>query len=290
MLLSELIMAEKEGKPLLQAMESLGMYGEESSLVSTSDSPPPYDADNDGTEAATKAGEEAQKKRPTKIRDRIKRKLSLEKVDEESHPPKSKFGCQNLSSMFGVKSYLHHFYESHSYKDPDMYEDEEEAFRYLLRPRSKRRRCTSIWWKVFVWIGANFLVFGVVGVLVGYLVPQRPIIVGAIGDNIKIMDKQAIPFNFNLDVCKLVGLILFCIGGLTLTVALLFPSFLYHYCGDDERRDQGAFRVTSEPLTKPPLSPLDRNIPVCSTLTNVQPDRKSQEAILTQEGMLAYKD
>ena len=220
----------KEDKPLLREAAEAASYG------GNNDNPPPYDEiGGDSTEATSRAGEEAQKKRPATKRDRLKRKLSLEKVDEDqessSHPPKSsKFGCQNLSSMFGVKSYLHHFYETHSYKDPDMYE-EDDTYRYLLHPPMRRRkRCTSIWWKVFVWIGANFLVFGVIGVLVGYLVPQRPVIVGTIGQNIKIMDKQATPFNFNLDVCKLVGLILFCIGGLTLTVALLFPSFLYNYC------------------------------------------------------------
>ena len=282
-------MAEKEGKPLLKETGAAG-YGGKSSTVPP-DAPPAYE-DIEGTQATAKAGEEAQKKRPVSKKDRLKRGLSLEKVDEDmEHQPQrpSKFGCQNFSSMFGVKSYLHHFYETHSYKDPDMYE-EEEAYRYLLHSHPRRhRRCTSIWWKVFVWIGANFLVFGVIGVLVGYLVPQRPIFVEDIGDNIKVMDKQAVPYNFNLDVCKLVGLILFCIGGLTLTVALLFPSFLYHYCGDDERKD-GAFRVAAEKYPNPPLSPLDQKVPAFSTVTNVQPDRKGQEAILTQEGMVEYKD
>lgn len=141
-----------------------------------------------------------------------------------------------------------------------------------------------------MWIGANFLVFGVIGVLVGYLVPQRPVLAEDIGENIKIINKEAVPYNFNLDVCKLVGLILFCIGGLTLTVALLFPSFLHNYCGDEEVKD-GAFKVAAEKYPIPPLSSLDQKVPAFSRVANVQPDRKIKEAILTdEEGMIKYKD
>lgn len=278
----------QEGQALLKETATTSHYVEGTAPM-TSRHSQTHRKDNEETGTETDQSKQAAAKREL-----MKRKPSLEKVDEDLEKKddpvvKPKFGCQNLSSMFGVKSYLHHFYETHSYKDPDMYED--DAFRYLLHPQYPRRRrhhCTSIWWKVFVWIGANFLVFGVIGVLVGYLVPQRPIIVGAIGDNIKIMDKQAIPYNFNLDICKLVGLILFCIGGLTLTVALLFPSFFYHYC-DDDRRD-GAFRVSVDAMEKAPLSPTDRNIPASSKLTNVQPERKNQEAIVTQEGMMPYQE
>ena len=285
-------MAEKEGKPLLTEKEGTApsSYGGESST--TVDAPPAYE-DIEGT---TRAGEEARMKRAVLgKKDQLPRRLSLEKVDEDGgerqHPKPSKFMCQNLSSMFGVKSYLHHFYETHSYKDPDMYE-EDDTYRYLLHPPTRRRRrCTSIWWKVFVWIGANFLVFGVIAVLVGYLVPHHPVIVEDLGPELKMVDKEAGPYNLNLDVCKLVGLILFCIGGLTLTVALLFPSFLHHYCGEDERKGEGAFRVaTAEKYPIPPLSPLDQKVPAFSTVTNVQPDRSGKEAILTQEGMVEYKD
>lgn len=230
---------------------------------------------------------------------RLPRDSSLDKVDEnaEFEPGKefqqSGIGCSDMS--FGVKSYLHNFYDSRFYKDPNMYEEEDGDYRYLLHPYPRKRRCTSIWWKIFVWIGANFLVFGIIGVLVGYLVQEKDILVATVDKNIGVIDKEAITYNFNLNVCKLVGLILFCIGGLTLTVALLFPSFLYQYF-DEDRKGEGSFKVNAGNAGivsyggHPPSSPLEKNIPVSGVVASVQPERKSNEAILTKEGMVPYKD
>lgn len=243
-------------------------------------------------EAAGGNGPKSKKQRGMK-RDRLTRDPSLDKVDEEQEIGKESkkssggLGCSDLS--FGVKSYLHNFYDSRFYKDPNVYEDDDD-YRYLLHPYPRKRRCTSIWWKIFVWIGANFLIFGIIGVLVGYLVPEREVFVAAM-DNMDVIDKDAVSYNSNLYVFKLVGLILFCIGGLTLTVALLFPSFLYQYF-DDEKREK-SFKVKAsggDEVNHPPGSPLEKNIPVSGVVTNVQPERKGTEAIVTKEGMVPYKD
>lgn len=219
-------------------------------------------------------------------RDRkLQKNPSLDKVDEDEPEPDLGETKAKRGRFVGVRSYLHNFYEGHVQKDPTIYEDEDE-FGYLLgRPR--RRRCTSIWWKVFVWIGANFLIFGIIGVLVGYLVPQKPIFIGKVADHVYLEDRSALAYNFNLDVCKLVGLILFCIGGITLAIALLFPSFLYHYCDDDRRETSIKVHIGGE---KPPLSPLEMQIPASSLIAGVQPGRKSKESVMTKEGMIPYKD
>ena len=234
--------------------------------------------------------------------ERLQRNSFLEKVDEEMDQEKKtanhnsgkggRFGC---TDYFGVRSYLHNFYESRAYKDPDVYEEDDYAY-LLNHGGARRRRCTSIWWKIFVWIGANFLIFGIIGVLVGYMVHQRPIIVGSYEDrsqNIEIIDRGAISFNFNLDVCKLVGLILFCIGGLTLTVALLFPSFLYQYCEDERRGGDGSFKVSmmdQEAAPLPVKSPIEMSIPSTSNIKNVQPERKTDEALITNEEMVGMME
>lgn len=247
-----------------------------------------------GTNRASKSASGAQQSKKLGSRGHMQRNPSMEKLDEEDQESLRRSSMEakakeakiraSCPDYFGVKSYLHNFYDTHFYKDPSIYEDEDD-FRYLLHPNPRRRRCTSIWWKVFVWIGANFLVFGIIGVLVGYLVPQRPIVVGSYTDNIEIIDRGAISFNFNLDVCKLVGLILFCIGGLTLTVALLFPSFLYQYCEDDGRDSSFKVRLGSEE-EEPLKSPLEMSIPTTTMVSNVQPERKNAEAVVTQGGMV----
>ncbi|GFO37135.1 neurensin-1 [Plakobranchus ocellatus] len=164
--------------------------------------------------------------------------------DSDGKQPKRRRSCP---MYFGVKSYLHHFYDDgNSYKDPSLYEDDDHQ--YLLQPNHRRRRCAPIWWKIFMWIGVSLLLFGVVGILVGYLVPPRRVLItnnpsssspssfSSLDEgNVKAhIDERAEEYNTTLDMSKLVGLILFSVGGVTLAMALLFPSFLNHHCLDDD--------------------------------------------------------
>lgn len=139
-------------------------------------------------------------------------------------------------------------------------------------------------------VGVLFLLVGIVCVLVGYLLPQRPILVGMVGVDREVIDRQAIAYNYNLDACKLVGLILFCLGGLTLAVALMIPSFLYRYCDDDDdndgRSDEGGFAVPiggcrgadDSAAAYTDKDPLFMTVPSTERLTEVQPSRKQDEA------------
>ncbi|XP_050402177.1 neurensin-1 [Patella vulgata] len=188
---------------------------------------------------------------------------------------------------FGVKSYLHNFYESHAFKDPLVYEDDDD-FRYLLHSNPKRRRCPPIWWKIFLWVGVNLLLFGVIGILVGYLVPPKNHLEKIDEDNdIAYVDRNAEAYNTTLDMCKLIGLILFCVGGMTLALSLLFPSFFSQYCEDDPRDE--AIKVPLRDGEKPPLSPIEMSVPVSAKLKGVQPTRKSPEAHMTKTGTIPVK-
>ncbi|ESO94483.1 hypothetical protein LOTGIDRAFT_203912 [Lottia gigantea] len=188
---------------------------------------------------------------------------------------------------FGVKSYLHNFYETHAFKDPQVYEEDDDDFRYLLN-HNPRRRCPPIWWKIFLWLGVNLLLFGVIGILVGYLVPPKDHLEKVDEDNaIAYVDRNAEAYNTTLDMCKLIGLILFCVGGMTLALSLLFPSFLSHYCEEDPRDE--AIKVPLRGNEKPPLSPIEMNIPACSKLKGVQPDRKSPQAHMSKAGSIPVK-
>lgn len=178
--------------------------------------------------------------------------------------------CSMAEYVFGVKSYLHHFYEPN-----DKYEDDGDR---LYGIRNKRRCVTSVWWKIFVWIGVNLLVFGIIGVCIGYLVPPKQILMGNVANDVEMIDTGAIGYNLNLDVCKLVGLVLFCSGGFVLAVALLLPSFMdcfveenaYSYITishEDTNNDIWFGAVDSS-----------RPVPSSSVLKEVQPTRKPQES------------
>ncbi|CAG2238970.1 neurensin-1-like [Mytilus galloprovincialis] len=190
----------------------------------------------------------------------------LEEADPEKKKKKS--GCP---VYFGVKSYLHEFYDPNSsVKDPSIYEEDDD-FALLLNPRSRRRRCPPIWLKVCIWSGANLLLFGIVGILVGYTVPRKSMVTKLSEDqNLGYIDHSAVSFNTTLDLCKLVGLILFCSGGIIFAMSLLFPSFLTSYCDDDVSEDSIRIPIADE---KTPLSPIEMSIPSTSKVKSVQPNR-----------------
>ncbi|XP_048761503.1 neurensin-1-like [Ostrea edulis] len=187
---------------------------------------------------------------------------------------------------FGVKSYLHNFYDSATYKDPSIYEDDDD--RYLLNPHARRRRCRPIWLKVCIWIGVNLLVLGVLAILAGYFIPTKSIIrKGDNQDNVGYVDEEAVKFNTTLDLLKLVGLILFCVGGILLAVALMFPTFMSNMCSDEIGEEAIRIQTGEE---KPPLSPIEMTIPSTSKVKSVQPPCSSKQKIHFQEDSVNFKD
>lgn len=175
--------------------------------------------------------------------------------------------------MFGVKSYLHQFYDDTTFKDPCLYEDDDSQF--LLQPHHRRRRCTPIWWKIFMWVGVILLVFGVVSILVGYMVPPHQFLIKIPGDSHAYVDTKAQVYNATLDMCKLTGLVLFCVGGATLAMALLFPIFLAHYCDEDTKDYDPGIKVPMYDGEKDPHHHMA--IPASSKVKNVQPEKKCQQ-------------
>ncbi|CAE1311724.1 unnamed protein product [Acanthosepion pharaonis] len=191
----------------------------------------------------------------------------------------------------GIKSYLHNFYDAHFYKDPSIYE-EDDSFQYLLHPQNRRQKCPPIWWKIFLWLGANLLFFGVVGILIGYLVPQRTVIID-INDSTKIamVDRDAERYNKMLDISKVVGLIVFCSGAAIFSLALLFPSFFTSYCEDDicDSMDE-SFHINISEMDKTPLSPMEMTIPVTAQTKNIQPNIPPPTSILLSDDLILMKD
>jgi len=225
-------------------------------------------------------------------RDRLKRDPSMDKLDEEADAAGSDADNSNSKACpdyFGVKSYLHHFYEwQSSYKDPEVYEEEWGDSRRLLnaggRSRCGGHGCNSgLCWKIFVFLGASLLIVGTVAVLAGYLLPQKSTRLATLDNNKEVIDRDVIKYEQQLELCKLIGLIMFCTGGLTLAVALMVPSFLYRYC-DDEKRE-APFSVQSGDVSQvcPAKDTSKTVVPASARLAEIQPARKSYEGIVVQD-------
>lgn len=235
----------------------------------------------------------------------LEKVVEVEERDSDAKSGGSGSGLR-CPSFYGVKSYLHHFYEG-GFKDPAVYEDDEYA--YLLRPSKPRSRyCRPIVWKATVWIGINFLIFGIIGIFVSYCVPKRQNYQMSAG-HLLILKDDAETFNENLEIVKLVGMLLFCLGGAVTIVGLLVPTFLWHYC-DEGRRDDG-FKIrvgvpsasggtatgiaatvnapgaVDEVAMAEGNTPLNMASPISPTTTvdSVQPERKKPESVVTQKGL-----
>lgn len=109
---------------------------------------------------------------------------------------------------------------------------QEDDFEYAVDPiknRGCRKCCRGFWFRAGLWGGINLILVGVITLLVGYLTPQREMVVGH-HNNLEILDRTAIAFNRRLELCRLAGLAVFCCGGLVLLVTLLL-STLFHIGG-----------------------------------------------------------
>ena len=131
---------------------------------------------------------------------KISAKTSLEAIQESDSPHDSQLMSKSNSfaKCFGVKSYLHEFYdESSNQKDRKS------------RPGNKQR---------------------VLLLLVGYTFKQKSIIVASL-NNLDMIDKKAIEFNNNIENFKIIGLIIFTFGGFIIAGSLVAPSFIcYRQC------------------------------------------------------------
>ncbi|KAG9279647.1 neurensin 1-like [Astyanax mexicanus] len=179
-------------------------------------------------------------------------------------------GCHG----FGVRSYLHHFYECTA----SMWEQED----------AESRSASPQWWssglcKVSLAFGAVVLAVGLVVLTVGFAIPSR---IEAFGEGeLLFVDRQAVQYNQGLHMCVQAGTGMLSLGGLLMAAGLLVSAFSKPVGREGERSPQTAGRerkgvrgAQREPsntslVTKAP-SPAagDGAVPVSlSKVENVQP-------------------
>ncbi|KAG1947286.1 neurensin-2 [Pimephales promelas] len=170
-------------------------------------------------------------------------------------------GCH----VFGVRSYLHHFYEECTASMREQQEDF-QGQRSLLR-------WSSGFWKVTLAVGVVLLTVGLVIMTVGYAIPTR---IEAFGEGeLLFVDHQAMRHNHSLHICVLVGTGLLTLGGVLMAGGILTSNFSTTPTKkEDSRGDQkggtkvvSAMRSPADPVMKPPspgsgegvVSPLARD-------------------------------
>ncbi|XP_067904953.1 neurensin-1-like [Heterodontus francisci] len=169
---------------------------------------------------------------------------------------------------YGVRSYLHLFYEDCT---GSMLEDDDPDGLSMQRSSSGWR---SALWKVGLSAGTILFLVGLATVTTGYLVPPK---IEGIGEaDFLVVDKRAIEYNEALEVSKLVGAILFSVGGTAIAACVLVLTISRHTPRDEERQfspiqKEGPLEIKYKAVLKTG-SPGDTQIPVSlSRVQSVQP-------------------
>ncbi|XP_041483659.1 uncharacterized protein LOC121430457 [Lytechinus variegatus] len=238
------------------------------------------------------------KESPVVARRKITRPPRLESVSESE--VSSNVESPSSSSEWGVRSYLHNFYEPErgmrSKDDLFLGADHQSSMKDSRHDSCStqcwRRRCACAahWWKAGVFVGVNILILAVLALLIGYLVKPRQDIVDYRAD-VAVVDQEDAAFNRKLEAAKLAGLIMLCVGGFIVAVSLLIPSVLTsasesagHPSGinidpDDNFPPYLPLKTTDDPMA-------EDGIPYTSELSNVQPQRSGTESVVAGKGMI----
>uniref|UniRef100_A0A1B6CUV6 Neurensin-1 n=1 Tax=Clastoptera arizonana TaxID=38151 RepID=A0A1B6CUV6_9HEMI len=130
---------------------------------------------------------------------------------------KSYYSIQSTSHQiqFGIKSYLHNFYDPPDQEVMNSGEFSQDDFQTETNARNHRGCCI----RCFLWLGINLTIIGLATMLFGFLIPTRNAIVGH-QDNLEILDRSAITFNHYLELSQILGLAIVCFGTTFLTIML----------------------------------------------------------------------
>jgi len=201
------------------------------------------------------------------------------------------------SRFYGVKSYLHQFYQSPTTEDP-------EGAWYLLPPATPNR-CALYLCRAVSILGLILLLAGAALLVIAYGWPRKTFddaleqIDVSFDDNGNIyLTKDRLqdlyhilrddPFHW----CKLVGLSLFASGGVLLAFSLLIPTCVHCYgqrgWSDIDSPSEPPVRVfTSADRTSQPGSPVEK---VSCDVSKVQPgsdesnEKRGADSVLLSEG------
>lgn len=172
---------------------------------------------------------------------------------------------------FGVKSYLHEFYD-----DPDeLFQDgdggsggDDDDFKYFVEPEIRwYHHCCS---GVFAVLGLAVMVAGAIAMAAGHLIPARDPVVRR-SAHMEVIDRRAVSFNDHLASCRYVGSVVFAVG-VVFTVVRFWASVIRTRPGDNGEDRVAEKLRSSEQRSSSPNKAQTVRIPITGTLENVQPD------------------
>nr|XP_046917423.1 neurensin-1-like isoform X2 [Dermatophagoides farinae] len=184
------------------------------------------------------------------------------------------------TGYFGIRSYLHHFYENVSVRNPNEYDEHVTEF------TNKQNRRSKLWVTLFI-SGTILMLLGVTMILIGFTMNRMQIDIGY-QEEMRIIDKSAYEFNKHLDQIKIIGLICFAVGGLFVASSLLLPSLLPNKSNgtNDDVDESTHLKFNIDPNDDDEQRTQVKNlIPVTEELKSVQPKQTTTPAIITNSGL-----
>ncbi|KAI7690395.1 Neurensin-1 [Sarcoptes scabiei] len=201
---------------------------------------------------------------------------------------------KSRTNFIGIKSYLHNFYENVPYRNPNDFDELSENDLTSLKSNNRSR----IW--IFILItGSMLMLLGGMMILIGFTLNRMKIDIGY-QEEMRIINKTAYDYNKYLDEMKIIGLILFTIGGVIVASTLLLPSLLPNKDEDDSGAQEESTHLKLNVETKP-IDKDDRHdddddgemeqdccknlIPIVEKLSTVQPKHEATAAVVTNSGL-----
>ncbi|MBN3306255.1 neurensin-1 [Amia ocellicauda] len=155
------------------------------------------------------------------------------------------------AQTFGVRSYLHLFYEDCTFSAP-----QDQAELQPKRAPVSRTSWPSLLWKACLTTGVLLAVTGGLALAMGVLVPPR--IEGFGEGELLVVDERAIRHNRALAACRMAGGLLLALGGTPLLACVLALPV----CRVMERIRDNSFSSSSSPCCCTPDSrPICRRVP-----------------------------
>ncbi|VVC24511.1 Hypothetical protein CINCED_3A007659 [Cinara cedri] len=248
------------------------------STPSSTPSPPVYRARKNGDRSRQQTPDDGQRA-PLPLPSKQPPDFLSPATHRPPPPPPPSYSARDSRQItgFGIKSYLHEFYDDPAEDHFQSLQDDD--FKYHVEPEIRwHGHCSG----VYAVLGLTAVAIGAAMMAVGHLIPAKKTVVGQSADA-EVVDRWAVSFNENLALCRCVGSAVFAVG-VVFTVVRFWISVIRSHGDDDElplvteKKLADAAADDGRKSSRLPLSiELQRElhtvrIPITGSVENVQPE------------------